>query len=105
MTVSMMIGYPKGGNFNAEYYLNKHMPIVNPVWKPFGMGNWRAMAPTDTDKSPYAMLVEIEWPDMESFQRAMAETPAEKTKEIMDDLKNYTEKEPVVWFMEKAGGS
>ncbi|KAI1780260.1 hypothetical protein F4818DRAFT_937 [Hypoxylon cercidicola] len=106
MTITMVVGYPKDANFNTEYYLQKHLPSVNPTWKPYGMGAWRAMAPTDLSKSPYVMLVEIEWPDMESFHRAQAETPPEATQKYMDDMKNFTDKDPVVWFMEsKASGS
>ncbi|KAI0142603.1 hypothetical protein F4776DRAFT_661672 [Hypoxylon sp. NC0597] len=105
MAITMIIGYPNDSNFNPEYYLNHHLPIVTPIWKPFGMGTYRAMAATDS-KSPYAMLVEIEWPSMEAVQRAQAETPAETSQKFMDDMKNFTDKDPVVWFMEqKAGGS
>ncbi|KAI1139496.1 hypothetical protein F5Y05DRAFT_411686 [Hypoxylon sp. FL0543] len=105
MTIAMMIGYPNDSNFNMEYYLNHHLPTVTPIWKPFGMGPYRAMAATDS-KSPYAMLVEIEWPDMEAVQRAQAETPAEISQKVMEDMKNFTAKDPVVWFMEKkASGS
>ncbi|KAI2616379.1 hypothetical protein GGS26DRAFT_578397 [Hypomontagnella submonticulosa] len=103
MGVTMMIGYPKDANFNTEYYLKHHYPAVTPLWKPFGMGITRVMAPTDA-KSPYAMLIEIEWPDMASFQRAQAETPAETSKTYMEDMKNFTDKEPVVWFMENKNG-
>ncbi|KAI0843272.1 hypothetical protein F5Y06DRAFT_254471 [Hypoxylon sp. FL0890] len=105
MAIIMMIGYTNDSRFNLEYYLNHHLPIVTPVWKPFGMGAYRAMAATDS-KSPYAMLVEIEWPDMESFQRAQAETPVETSRKFIEDMKNFTDKDPVIWFMEKkASGS
>ncbi|KAI2615175.1 hypothetical protein GGR54DRAFT_632423 [Hypoxylon sp. NC1633] len=105
MTITMVIGYPKDASFNMEYYLQKHLPAVNPLWKPFGMGNWRAMAATDP-KSPYIMLVEIEWPSMEAFHKAQAETPAQESQKFMEDMKNFTDKDPVIWFMEnKAGGA
>ncbi|KAI1099290.1 hypothetical protein F4804DRAFT_322347 [Jackrogersella minutella] len=104
MTITMMIAYLKDSNFNMEYYLQHHLPMVTPIWKPFGMGSFRAMAATDS-QSPYTMVVEIEWPSIEAFHRAHAETPAEKSKEFMDDVKNFTDKDPMVWFMEnKAGG-
>ncbi|KAI1762755.1 hypothetical protein GGR53DRAFT_401246 [Hypoxylon sp. FL1150] len=106
MTITMVIGYPKDSNFNAEYYLQKHLPAVTPAWKPYGMGAWRAMAPTDPSTSPYAMLVEIEWPDTESFYRAQAETSPEDSQKYMDDMKNFTDKGPVIWLMEsKASGT
>ncbi|KAI1408181.1 hypothetical protein F5Y13DRAFT_113968 [Hypoxylon sp. FL1857] len=100
MTVTMMIGYPNESTFNLEYYLNHHLPTVAPIWKPFGMGACRAMAATDP-KSPYALLVEIEWPNMEAVQRAQAETPAETNQKMLEDMRNFTDKDPVIWFMEK----
>ncbi|KAI0900244.1 hypothetical protein F4806DRAFT_149178 [Annulohypoxylon nitens] len=105
MTITMMIAYLKGGKFDTEYYLKHHLPMVTPIWKPFGMGPFRTMAPTDS-QSPYAMLTQIEWPDMEAFDRAQAETPAETSQKFMEDIKNFTDKDPVIWFMEnKASGA
>ncbi|KAI1213668.1 uncharacterized protein F4807DRAFT_195784 [Annulohypoxylon truncatum] len=105
MTITMMIAYLKGPRFDMEYYLQHHLPMVTPIWKPFGMGAFRTMAPTDS-QSPYAMLTQIEWPDMEAFNRAQAETSADTSQRFMEDIKNFTDKDPVIWFMEnKAGGA
>ncbi|KAI0879856.1 uncharacterized protein GGS22DRAFT_176572 [Annulohypoxylon maeteangense] len=99
MTITMMIAYLKDSNFDMEYYLQRHLPMVTPLWKPFGMGTFRTMAPTD-ERSPYAMLTQIEWPDMDAFNRAQVGTPAETSQKFMEDIKNFTDKDPVIWFME-----
>ena len=40
--------YSKGGNFNYDYYVNKHMKLVHKLLDPFGLvktevnkANWR----------------------------------------------------------------
>ncbi|KAL7624676.1 hypothetical protein AAE478_006246 [Parahypoxylon ruwenzoriense] len=105
MTITLNIGYPKDAHFDLAYYLEKHLPLAGDSWKRAGMGPWRALAGADPN-SPYAVLVQIEWPSIEAFQRAQAETPPDERQRFMDDMKNFTDKEPVVWVMEnKAGGA
>ncbi|KAI1382748.1 uncharacterized protein F4822DRAFT_95791 [Hypoxylon trugodes] len=99
MTVTMFVGYPTGSNFDMDYYLNKHLPTVGSVWKPFGMGASRVTIATDS-KGPYLALAQIEWPSMEAAQKAQTETPPEVHKKMLDDIKNYTDIQPTIWFME-----
>ncbi|KAI0006419.1 hypothetical protein F4779DRAFT_596477 [Xylariaceae sp. FL0662B] len=105
MTMTMMIGYPIDAKFNMDYYLQHHAPAAANVWKPFGAGPWRATAAADTS-SPYILLIECDWPDMKTFKKAQAAVPAKVNEWFLDDMKNFTDKDPVVWFMDvKSGGS
>ncbi|KAI5864107.1 hypothetical protein GGS23DRAFT_562979 [Durotheca rogersii] len=115
MAVTLMIGYPRGARFDVEYYLGTHLALAGDAWKRFGMGAWRvttAGASTEGDgeegeaASPFAALVEIDWPSREALRRARAETPPEHARRLADDIANYTDAAPVVWVMEqRAGGA
>ncbi|KAI2611564.1 uncharacterized protein GGS25DRAFT_483262 [Hypoxylon fragiforme] len=106
MTVIMVIAYPKDANVNMAYYLEHHLPAILPSWTASGMRGWRVLTATAAGpESPYGVVTEIEWPDMQTFHRAQEATPPEVTKKSAEDLKNYAQKAPAIWFMEVGAGA
>ncbi|RAR06795.1 ethyl tert-butyl ether degradation ethd [Stemphylium lycopersici] len=88
-----MVFYPRkeGSTFNAEYYVNKHMPLVEKHWKKHGLKSYTVCELNA--ESPYTYCVLTEWDSHDSVGKAMQD-PA--TKEVMDDVVNFSSETPVV---------
>lgn len=101
--VTMLIAYPATPVFNSTYYLTNHVPAVAAAWKPYGLAGYRALqsqSPAGVEGDPYAMIFEAEWPDMDAVNDMLTKTPAEEKQQFEEDEKKFTDKAPVVWFME-----
>ncbi|KAI5928242.1 hypothetical protein F4810DRAFT_185345 [Camillea tinctor] len=105
MAVSMIIGYPKDSKFNLDYYLQSHVPAVINAWKPYGMNNWRTTVAKD-ENSPYVVMSQCDWPNMDAFQNMRSQTTEEVNQYFLDDMKKFVDQDPVIWFMDiKIDGS
>lgn len=83
-----------------DYYLSSHMPMVMKAWGPEGMTSWKVLK--FGDDAPYSVQATLEWKSMEAFQKA-AQGP--KTKEVMGDVPNFSDKEPTLMPAEVVGTS
>jgi hypothetical protein len=77
----VLVVYPrnKDSKFDKEYYLATHMPLVEKHWKKHGL------------KSSYSVVMEFE--SYEGFGAAGADP---NTKEVMDDVKNFSNEQPII---------
>lgn len=82
--------YPKeaASDFNMDYYLQKHMPLVQKLWGPLGLKSW-SVATLGEDSGYYVQAFLI----FESHE-AFAKVP---TAEIFGDVKNFTSTSPSKW--------
>ena len=85
-----------GSHFNLDYYLTKHMPMVEEKLRPHGLLNWEVeqgadgLAPGTPAK--YQIQANLNFPTLEAMQAAVgAEGPA-----LMADVPNYTDVQPEV---------
>jgi uncharacterized protein (TIGR02118 family) len=93
--------YPLNGNFDLKYYIDRHMTMVERLWKPFGMSNWFVTrvngalegAPT------HQIITTLHFESKTRFDDAMKATAAE----VMGDVPNYTALTPLMLFGELAG--
>ncbi|KAH7304691.1 hypothetical protein B0I35DRAFT_484253 [Stachybotrys elegans] len=99
MTITVMSMYPKGAEFNLEYYTKVHKPPIYEAMKPFGFSNPRIMVPK-TEDNPYEIISMGDFPDWESFERYKAETPASYWEEWRGRAKNFTKIVPIQVVME-----
>jgi uncharacterized protein (TIGR02118 family) len=93
--------YPskEGGRFDHAYYRDKHMPMVARLLGSAcrgysidkGLAGGAPGAP-----SPYFACCSVFCESVESLQKAMGP----HAKEIMADIPNYTDTQPVVWISE-----
>ena len=95
--VSVMYPSRPDATFDADYYLNRHMPLVarllGGVMK--GGGVDRGIGTPD-GPAPYLFMAHLWFESMETFQSAMGEHgPA-----LMADIPNYTNVQPVVQVSE-----
>lgn len=99
INVSVMYPNKPGALFDHDYYRDTHMPLVKArlgdacirysVEK--GLGGGAPGAP-----APYVGICHIYSPSIEAFQAAMAQ----HAKEIMGDIPNYTDLQPVMQVSE-----
>ena len=88
-----MVIYPRkeGSTFNKEYYLSTHMPLANKIWKKYGLKGY-TVSELSAD-GPYSIAVVMEWEDADGFGKAVQDPG---TKEVMDDVKNFSSESPVI---------
>ena len=100
--IRLLVMYPNesGKKFDMDYYLNKHMPMVNETLKNLGLVR------TEVDKgiggmegapAPFIAICYMYFDNMESMQNSMAKAP-----DMMSDLPNFTDIQPQVQISEIA---
>ena len=76
--------------FNADYFVNKHVPMCEKVWGPHGLlGATVAEAAAD---SPYAIMASVRFKTLEGWQKAWSD--AESIGWLMGDIENFTNQTP-----------
>lgn len=101
--IRVAVMYPNefGKQFDMDYYLNKHMPMVNDTLGDLGLVR------TEVDKGiggmepgsspPYVAIAYMYFDDMDSLQKSMA-----NAQEMMSDLPNFTDIQPQAQISEIA---
>jgi uncharacterized protein (TIGR02118 family) len=78
-------------SFTQDYYLKTHMPLVESKWKQYGLKSWKVLQfPSD---APYSVQATLEWDSKEDFEKALG---SEETKEVLGDVPNFSDKNPVL---------
>ena len=95
--IRITVLYPSGNGikFDMNYYTSKHMPMVKQKCGPacksiaadLGVGGGQPGSP-----APYVAIGYLTFDSVESFQTAFAPHAAE----IMGDIPNYTNAQPVI---------
>ncbi|CAM1503367.1 Fc.00g081430.m01.CDS01 [Cosmosporella sp. VM-42] len=91
MAAKIFIQYPVGYDFDLEYYMKIHMPLVQKTWEPLGLRNWEIFkfAPG----SQYQIGAVLTWDTVSAFNEAAAGSTGQI---VFGDLKNFTAGEPTV---------
>lgn len=100
MTATTTVVYPQGVKFNKDYYKSTHMPLVQEKWEKFGLKSWRVIY--FGDDAPYAVQASLEWGSIQDFQDAAGSPEA---KEVLGDVPNFADKDPVILSGEVAFSS
>ncbi|KAJ5611038.1 hypothetical protein N7510_007757 [Penicillium lagena] len=90
--VVMQVIYPTSAasNFDMEYYLNTHIPLVEKRWCSQGLQAWTVT--TGQNSTNYHVQTTLIWKDMEALKNA------EFVEELADDVKNFTDATPTRWI-------
>jgi uncharacterized protein (TIGR02118 family) len=91
--IRVVVSYPNqpGSRFDLDYYLSKHMPLVEQKFTPFGLVSWSVEqgiaggAPGSPAK--YQIQALLTFPAVEQMQAAFAAEGAG----IMGDIPNFTD--------------
>ncbi|KAJ5191847.1 uncharacterized protein N7498_010832 [Penicillium cinerascens] len=89
--VLVQVIYPTSAapNFNMEYYLNNHIPLVKKRWGPQGLQSCTVIAGAkDTGYHVQAMMI---WKNLASFENVKG------AEEVREDIKNFTDVAPYRW--------
>ena len=85
--------------FDFDYYLNTHMPLVKKRLADFGMGEFeveRGIEAADGEAAPYICIVHIEFPTKDNFMRGFEK----HGEELSADVPNYTNIAPEMQISE-----
>ncbi|EMD94050.1 hypothetical protein COCC4DRAFT_38380 [Bipolaris maydis ATCC 48331] len=90
---TVMVLYPKTATstFDEKYYLATHMPLAAKHWTKHGLKNFK-VSQLNAD-GPYAYSSVMEWESYEGFQAALKDPG---TKEIMEDVPNFSNEKAVL---------
>ncbi|RMZ66773.1 ethyl tert-butyl ether degradation [Pyrenophora seminiperda CCB06] len=93
MSAQIMVLYPRKEDytFDKEYYLNKHMGVAKRIWGPHGLKSYSVLD-ANAD-GPYAIVTVLDFEDAAGLGTAMTDPGL---AELMGDVKNFTNIEPVV---------
>ena len=96
MIVSVI--YPKTAtsHFNHDYYIQKHIPLVQRTYGAHGMKNIRVLRGTSSigGGAIYELIALLEFADMDAFLKAAGA----HSDEVMADVPHFTDIRPLVQF-------
>ena len=98
--VNVIYANKTGARFDFDYYLNQHIQIVRERCHPFGLQSISVdrgvggLAPGSP--ATYACVASLTFASLEGLQQALAAHGAE----IMADIPNYTDIEPILQISE-----
>ena len=100
---TLSVVYPRtpGATFDYDYYRTKHMPLVGERWAQAGLTGGEALlgqAAHDGSESPYFAIGIIHFDSEESLQAALN---GEHASEVVGDISNFTNAEPVIQLNER----
>ncbi|KAF2026028.1 hypothetical protein EK21DRAFT_75088 [Setomelanomma holmii] len=89
----VVVVYPRkdGAKFDDKYYLSTHMPLVAKYWKKHGLKSYTVTKLNDD--GPYSYSVTMDFESHEGFGAAGADP---NTKEVMDDVANFSSESPII---------
>jgi uncharacterized protein (TIGR02118 family) len=86
--IRMSVLYPRGGKFNFDYYVNKHMKLVHKLLDPFGLVQTEVNM--GVGSVPYIAMGHLVFKTIEDMQKGLqAHDP-----ELAADLVNFSDVKP-----------
>jgi uncharacterized protein (TIGR02118 family) len=100
---TLSVVYPRqpDGTFDLDYYRSKHLPLVSERWADAGLlGGGALIGQTGADGSdpPYFAIGMIDFESTEAIHAALA---GEHAAEIIADIGNFTNVQPVIQINER----
>lgn len=92
---NLVVSYPlsEGASFDADYYRDTHIPLVETSWGPSGMIGAEILWPADAAQ-PVAAMVVLRFRDSAAIDAAMA---SPKAGAVMADIANFTNIQPSIY--------
>ncbi|KAI5371002.1 putative EthD domain-containing protein [Septoria linicola] len=88
---TVTVVYPQGAKFNMDYYKSTHMPLVQAKWGKYGLKSWKVIK--FADDAAYTVQATLEFENIKAFQDAASSPEA---KEVLGDVPNFSDKDPVI---------
>lgn len=92
---NLVVCYPKhdGAHFDADYYRDTHIPLVERLWTEHGMTGAEILWPADPDQ-PFAAMVVLRFRDGAAIDDARGSPGGAVVK---DDVLNFTDIRPTIY--------
>lgn len=103
-TITVLYENVEDATFDLDYYMAKHMPLVDAKFKPFGMKGWRVLKAVGTpsgDKPAYNIIANLEFDSADQFKSAVAA----ESGPVFGDIPNFSNKSPVVVISDLVGSA
>ena len=103
-TITVMYENVEDATFDLDYYLSRHMPMVEATFRPFGITGWRVARAvgTPSGETPlYSIIATLEFDAAEQFRAAVAA----HGEAVFGDVPNFSNKSPVVVIADVVGAS
>ncbi|KAI0199772.1 hypothetical protein F4808DRAFT_198979 [Astrocystis sublimbata] len=101
MTYIFCVAYAQGCTFDMEYYLAKHMPLVQKEWTSYGLKSWK-VAKFTNEESPYAVQAWLEWESKEHADKGIASAGGAN---VFADVPTFSNVKPVVLSGDEVGSA
>jgi len=100
--VSVMYPKQEGGEFDYDYYINKHMALVNDKWGESlrGVGVYKGIGGAGGADETYVTVANLLFDNVEAFEASLAA----HADEIMGDIVNFTNINPTIQIEEQLMG-
>jgi uncharacterized protein (TIGR02118 family) len=102
-TISVIYPRREGATFDFEHYAKVHMPLVAERWGDAGLTGTEALRGVnggDGGDAPFFAITLLRFASMEAFGAAMS---GEHAAEILADIANFTNVQPVIQVNETIG--
>ena len=103
-TITVLYENVDDATFDLDYYLTKHMPLVDERFKPFGIKGWRvlkAVGSPSGDKPAFSVICNLEFDTADQFRAAVAAEGGP----VFGDVPNFSNKSPVVVVADLVGSA
>ena len=103
-TITVLYENVDDATFDLDYYMTKHMPLVDEKFKPFGIKGWRVLKAVGTPfggKPAYSIIANLEFDTADQFMAAVAA----ESGPVFGDVPNFSNKSPVVVIGDLVGAA
>jgi uncharacterized protein (TIGR02118 family) len=101
MILSVIYQLQPGQKFDVDYYMQKHIPLVNERLKGMGLKSVQVLHGTGSPggPAPVKLIALLDFESVQAFQTGMEKHGAE----IMGDVAKFTDTQPSIQFNDKLG--
>jgi uncharacterized protein (TIGR02118 family) len=103
--IRVTVLYPnnEGGQFDLDYYINKHIPMASEALKPFGLSSVQVdkgiSAPDPNAPPPYLVMAFLTFDTVDHVHEGFKATG----RQVMGDIPNFTNISPEIQINEIQG--
>lgn len=101
-TITVLYENVDDATFDLDYYMTRHMPLVDEKFARFGIKGWRVVKAVGTptgEKPLYSIIATLEFDAAQQFKDAVAAEGGP----VFGDVPNFSNKGPVVVISDVVG--
>lgn len=102
MAITITVFYPntQGSRFDMKYYVDKHIPLVETLWRGKGLTSVKLLKGAATadpaTPPPYQVIAVLGFESLPAFKEAVKESGAA----VIGDIANFTDVTPIIQINE-----